>query len=188
MPPPPSTHMSQQWDELYGCFGKAVNCLLFVSWVAGSRQQAGINKAGEPACQNVRCDALFREPDKISKVAAIPKHYIPDDNQTPVVSEHLECQIDRAAGATLSFHSVIPTPVYCMHITMRPIAMTPLALCKLTIIGILRGSVSQQRGIFLAPLACCKWYGRLTNSTYDRSTGLGLHPRISAAVFKEKIQ
>lgn len=108
MPPPPSTHMSQQRDKLYGCFGKAVNCLLFVSWVAGSRQQAGINKAGEPTCQNVRCDALFREPDKISKVAAIPKHYIPDDDQTPAVSEHLECQIDRAAGATLSFHSVIP--------------------------------------------------------------------------------
>ena len=109
MPSPPSTHMSQQRDELYGCLGKAVNCLLFVSWVAGSRQQAGINKAGEPACQNVRCDALFREPDKISKVAAIPKHYIPDDDQTPAVSEHLECQIDRAAGATLSFHSVIST-------------------------------------------------------------------------------
>jgi len=32
--PPPSTHMSQQRDKLYGCFGKAVNCLLFVSWVA----------------------------------------------------------------------------------------------------------------------------------------------------------
>jgi hypothetical protein len=42
-------------------------------------------------------------------VAAIPKHYIPDDDQTPAVSEHLECQIDRAAGATLSFHSVIST-------------------------------------------------------------------------------
>jgi hypothetical protein len=108
VPPSPSTHMSQQRDKLYGCFGKAVNCLLFVSWVAGSREQAGINKAGEPTCQNVRCDALFREPDKISKVATIPKHYIPDDDQTPAVSEHLECQIDRAAGATLSFHSVIP--------------------------------------------------------------------------------
>ena len=146
MPPPPSTHMSQQRDELYGCFGKAVNCLLFVSWVAGSRQQAGINKAAEPACQNVRCDALFREPDKISEVAAIPKHSIPDDDQTPAVSEHLECQIDRAAGATLSFHSVIPTPLYCMHITMRPIAMTPLALCKLAIIGILRAAMRECPG------------------------------------------
>jgi hypothetical protein len=143
VPSPPSTHMSQQRDELYGCLGKAVNCLLFVSWVAGSRQQAGIHKVGEPACQNVRCDALFREPDKISKVPAIPKHYIPDDDQAPAVSEHLECQIDRAAGATLSFHSVIPAPVYCMHITMRPIAMTPLALCKLTIIEILRAAISR---------------------------------------------
>jgi hypothetical protein len=79
-------------------------------------------------------------------VAAIPKHSIPDDDQTPAVSEHLECQIDRAAGATLSFHSVIPTPLYCMHITMRPIAMTPLALCKLTIIGILRAAMRECPG------------------------------------------
>jgi hypothetical protein len=172
VPPPPSTHMSQQRDELYGCFGKAVNCLLFVSWVAGSRQQAGINKAAEPACQNVRCDALFREPDKISEVAAIPKHSIPDDDQTPAVSEHLECQIDRAAGATLSFHSVIPTPLYCMHITMRPIDDTTCTM-QVGDNRDLEGSnervpwtktsecnttcVWQQRRVFLTPLAYCKW-------------------------------
>jgi hypothetical protein len=66
---------------------------------------------GQPVGENVGGDPFLREPEQISIVPAIAEHDVSDDDQAPVVSQHLERQIDWTAGPPCFLHPVaVPIP------------------------------------------------------------------------------
>ena len=54
---------------------------------------------------------LIRAMDEFAKMATIPEHDVAYDDETPAIAEHLQRQVNRAAGflrVLQSTHSVYP--------------------------------------------------------------------------------
>src|ERR1700679_869209 len=106
MPAPPCAHVGEQRHELDGRFGQAVDALLLMRDVIATADQSGVEEAVQAAGQNIRCDAFLGFAEQLAEVAAVAEHQIADDEETPVVAQHLQRQIDRASR-TKRVHSCL---------------------------------------------------------------------------------
>ena len=94
-----------------GRFGQAVDALLLMRDVIAAADQSGVEQALEAASQNVRCDAFLGFAKQFAEVAAVAEHQIADDEEAPVVAQHLQRKIDWASRATV-IHSHLKSLQY----------------------------------------------------------------------------
>src|SRR5690349_16578974 len=100
MPKAPGSHMCEQWYELYGRFGEAVDALLLMSRIRTSCQQASGDQVLQPACEDVRGDALLVLLQQGTITAPVLEQDIADNDQAPAVADLLKRQVDRAARSS----------------------------------------------------------------------------------------
>src|ERR1700740_715013 len=85
--------------------------------------------------------------NELPVVAPVAKHDVPDNDQTPTISEHLEREIDRAPGPMCTLHLLEPR-AYCSRTACRfvsnPVIVQVVAVCKQT------ASVRARRRFFAA--------------------------------------
>jgi glutathione S-transferase len=102
----PSTHLSQQWQELNGGFGEAVYPFLTVRRIGRAAEQAGGGKAFKAISEDVGGDALFAFAMELAVGAAVAEHNVTNDDEAPWIAEHFERQIYWAAGAAVLCHVI----------------------------------------------------------------------------------
>jgi hypothetical protein len=80
-------------DELDGRLGEAVQHLLLVTRVGRARDHPQVDEPVQAVGEHVRGDALIGAGEQLVEVPPGAEHHVADDDERPLVAEHLEREL-----------------------------------------------------------------------------------------------
>ena len=103
----PARHLRQDGQKLDALLGQAVDRLLLVAGVVPLGDDPLFHQPLHPVGQDVGGDALFRFQQQLPEMPPVAEYHVPDDQQTPFVTDHFEGEIDRTARSVIGAHGLL---------------------------------------------------------------------------------
>src|SRR5579863_4067694 len=107
---PPCNYLHQKREQFDAFFGETVNGFLFMAGVLRLDDDPLLDKPLKTIGQNIRRDPFHRVGQKFAKMPPVHENDVADDEQTPLVAEYLDREIDNALRPVILVHSA-STPI-----------------------------------------------------------------------------